>query len=212
MGAANHQRRKGFLTKEEREEVLSFIEFLKLDFVPSNPHLKELLGRLNGMSYMFDLSKSELSAKISDYQSSGSTLDLELPPVFHQLARRISETIDISNSNSFLQIVSMNQGGIIGPHYDAAFDGYINYKCNISVLSEPYAFRVDDESIDVEEGDLYCFEASLYKHWTPQPFSSRRVLLSFGFMLKYEDLNRTVNDPRVRLSRRIEKYFQSIDM
>lgn len=28
-------------------------------------------------------------------------------------------------------------------------------------------------------------------------------------MLPYEELNRTENDPRVRLSKRIEKYFQS---
>jgi len=32
--------------------------------------------------------------------------------------------------------------------------------------------------------------------------------LSFGFVLKYEDLGRDINDPRVRLSKRIEKYFQ----
>lgn len=209
MGPTNHQRRKDFLTRAEREEVLKFIEFLKLDFIPSNPHLKELIGRLNGMSYMFDLSKSELSSKISDYQSSHSVLDLELPPVFHQLAQRIADSIHINNKNSFLQIVNMNQGGIIGPHYDAAFDGYINYKCNISVLSEPYSFRVDEETIEVEEGDLYCFEASLYRHWTPQPFSSRRVLLSFGFMLEYSELGRTESDPRIRLSKRIERYFQN---
>lgn len=200
---------RGFLSFDERKEVLDYVDFLKLDFIPSNPHLKTLIGRLNGMSYMFDLSKSEISSKISDYQSSGSTLNLELPPVFHRIAQRIADAMNISNKNSFLQIVNMNRGGTIGPHYDASFDGYINYKCNISVLSETYDFRIDDEIIQVEEGDLYCFEASLYKHWTPAPFSSRRVLLSFGFMLEYAALGRESEDPRVRLSRRIEKYFQN---
>ncbi len=99
------------------------------------------------------------------------------------------------------------KGGKINPHYDASIDGYINYKCNISVLSENYNFFIDKESINIDETDLYGFEASLYKHWTNE-FNSRRVFLSFGFILPYEILKRTENDPRVRLSKRIEKHFQ----
>lgn len=208
MEAARHQGAKGFLRESERQEVLRFLDFLKLDLVPSNPHLRELIGRLNGVSYMFDISRSEISSRISDYQSSGLTLDIELPDVFHQISKRIQETLGISGNNSFLQIVNMGSGGTIGQHYDAAFDGYINYKCNVSVVSEPYDFCIGDSTIQVEEGDLYCFEASLYKHWTPKPFSSRRVLLSFGYMLTYQELDRSADDPRVRLSRRIQKYFQ----
>jgi hypothetical protein len=74
-------------------------------------------------------------------------------------------------------------------------------------LSEDYDFFLDKEILKIQETDLYCFEASLYKHWTNE-FNSRRVFLSFGFILKYEDLGRDINDPRVRLSKRIEKYFQ----
>lgn len=209
MGSQNHQRRKDFLSDEEKRQVLEFIEFLKLDYVPNNLHLRELISRLNGMSYMFDLSKTDISKKISDYQSSGSTLDLELPPVFIQLAQKIADSVHITNKNSFLQIVNMNQGGTIGQHYDASIEGYVNYKCNISVLSEPYLFRIDDASLLIEEGDLYCFGASLYRHWTPDSFKSRRVLLSFGFMLEYAELSLDESDPRVRLSKRIEKYFQT---
>jgi hypothetical protein len=55
---------------------------------------------------------------------------------------------------------------------------------------------------------MYCFEASLFKHWTPNKFDSRRILLSFGFLIPYKDLGRSEEDPRVRLSQRIEKYFQ----
>jgi hypothetical protein len=75
------------------------------------------------------------------------------------------------------------------------------------VLSENYDFFVGDESINIEKTDLYAFEASLYKHWTNE-FNSRRILLSFGFVLPYEVLNRTENEPRVRLSKRIGRYFQ----
>jgi hypothetical protein len=74
-------------------------------------------------------------------------------------------------------------------------------------LSEDYDLFLDKGYIKIQETDLYGFEASLYKHWTNE-FNSRRVFLSFGFILPYEILNRTENDPRVRLSKRIEKYFQ----
>jgi hypothetical protein len=101
----------------------------------------------------------------------------------------------------------MNKGGKINPHYDASIDGYVIYKCNISVLSEDYKIFIDDSSPVIGQKDLYCFEASLYKHWTEE-FNSRRVFLSFGFILPYGVLGRNESDPRVRLSQRISKYFQ----
>jgi hypothetical protein len=131
-----------------------------------------------------------------------------LPDFIHVIIGRISNELNISKENIFLQAVDMNKGGKINPHYDASLDGYVNYKCNISVLSEDYDFYVGEEVVNIEETDLYCFEASLYKHWTNE-FNSRRIFLSFGFVLTYEEVNRKITDPRVRLSKRIEKYFQS---
>jgi hypothetical protein len=90
---------------------------------------------------------------------------------------------------------------------DSSIDGWITYKCNISVQSEDYTLFVDGEKLDIRKGDLYCFEASLYKHWT-QPFTTNRIILSFGFILSYRDLGREESCPRVRLSKRIIKYFQ----
>jgi hypothetical protein len=103
----------------------------------------------------------------------------------------------------------MNSGGKVNPHYDSAIDGHINYKCNISVMSDSYNFYVDKEIIEVNEGDLYCFEASLYKHWS-DVFLYKRILLSFGFIIPYNVTGRNENDPRVRLSQRIQKYFQQL--
>jgi hypothetical protein len=131
-----------------------------------------------------------------------------LPDFIHVIIDRISNELNLPKENIFLQAVDMNKGGKINPHYDASLDGYVNYKCNISVLSEDYDFYVGDEVVNIEETDLYCFEASLYKHWTNE-FNSRRIFLSFGFVLTYEEVNRKITDPRVRLSKRIEKYFQS---
>jgi hypothetical protein len=103
----------------------------------------------------------------------------------------------------------MNKGGKINPHYDASINGYINYKCNISVLSEDYDIFIGDEKELIQQSDLYCFESSLYKHWTNE-FNSRRVFLSIGFLVPYSVTNRSKEDPRVRLSQRIQKYFQNI--
>jgi hypothetical protein len=76
-------------------------------------------------------------------------------------------------------------------------------------LSEDYQIFIGEDTLNISETDLYCFEASLYKHWTNE-FKSRRVFLSFGFILPYENLGRDENDPRVRLSQRIYKYFQKV--
>jgi hypothetical protein len=51
-------------------------------------------------------------------------------------------------------------------------------------------------------------DALLYEHWTNE-FNSRRVFLSFVFLVPYSVLGRNNNDPRIRLSRRVEKYFQN---
>jgi len=130
----------------------------------------------------------------------------------------VSMIFDISNTNiteyitkfqSVHKVKGVVPDFIKNPHYDASISGYINYKCNISVLSEDYDIFIGDNSAKIEEKDLYCFEASLYRHWTNE-FNSRRIFLSIGFIVPYSTLNRNENDPRVRLSKRIEKYFQSL--
>jgi hypothetical protein len=156
---------------------------------------------------MFDISNTELTSYITKFQSVSDVSNDSLPDFIHVIIDRISNELNLPKENIFLQAVDMNKGGKINPHYDASINGYVNYKCNISVLSEDYDFFLDKEILKIQETDLYCFEASLYKHWTNE-FNSRRVFLSFGFILKYEDLGRDINDPRVRLSKRIEKYFQ----
>jgi len=198
---------RNFITKDEASQIVNWIESVKHIGNDSNHHLTELSKTLNGKSYIFDISNTPLTNYITKFQSISDVSDEVLPEFIYVIINRISEEFEFSKDNVFLQAVDMNKGGKINPHYDASVDGYVNYKCNISVLSEDYDFYVDKDSVRIEETDLYGFEASLYKHWTNE-FNSRRVFLSFGFMLKYEDLGRDVNDPRVRLSKRIEKYFQ----
>jgi hypothetical protein len=198
-----------FLTANERSEIIEYVNTINHKSQAENVHLSHLIKKINGNSHMYDISKTDSTKNITSFQSGGNdVMKEELPDIFHNLIDRITATVNIPKENMFLQIVDMDEGGTIGGHYDAAIDGYINYKCNISVLSDDYIFVVDGEELTIKENDLYCFEASLYKHWTLNPFHSRRILLSFGFILPYSVLGRNENDPRVRLSKRIEKIFQ----
>jgi len=173
-----------------------------------NYHLSEISKTLKGKSCIIDISKTELTNYITNFQSVSKVSQQEVPQIIKTLFKRISDLNNLPLDNIFIQAVDMNKGGKVQPHYDASIDGYINYKCNISVLSEDYKIFIGDSSPMVEQKDIYCFEASLYKHWTEE-FSSRRVFLSFGFILPYDALGRNESDPRVRLSKRIEKFFQN---
>ena len=199
--------KKKFISKDEVNQIVDWIDSVNHSGSDSNHHLTELSKTLNGKSYMFDISNTPLTNYITKFQSISDVSQDTLPEFIYDLTERISKEFNFPKDNVFLQAVDMNKGGKINPHYDASLDGYINYKCNLSVLSEDYELFLDKKSIKIQETDLYGFEASLYKHWTNE-FNSRRIFLSFGFVLPYEILNRTENDPRVRLSKRINKYFQ----
>ena len=199
--------RKNFITKDEANQIVQWIDSVNHTGDDSNYHLSELSKTLKGKSCIFDISNTTLTNYITKFQSISDVSNDPLPDFIHVIIDRISNELNLPKENIFLQAVDMNKGGKINPHYDASLDGYVNYKCNISILSEDYDFYVGDEVVNIQETDMYCFEASLYKHWTNE-FNSRRIFLSFGFVLTYEDVNRKITDPRVRLSKRIERYFQ----
>ena len=199
--------KKKFISKDEVNQIVNWIDSVNHSGNDSNHHLTELSKTLNGKSYIFDISNTSLTNYITKFQSISDVSKEGLPSFIFNIIDRISEEFNFPKDNIFLQAVDMKKGGKINPHYDASVDGYINYKCNVSVLSEDYELFLDKGSIKIQETDLYGFEASLYKHWTNE-FNSRRIFLSFGFVLPYEILNRTENDPRIRLSKRIGRYFQ----
>jgi len=207
MGSENHKIVKNFISDDEVNLIVDWVGSINHTGNDSNHHLTELSKDLNGKSYMFDISNTPLTNYITKFQSISDVSKDILPSFIYKIIDRISEEFNYPKDNIFIQAVDMNKGGKIQPHYDASIDGYINYKCNISVLSEDYKIFIDDSSPVIEQKDLYCFEASLYKHWTEE-FNSRRVFLSFGFILPYGVLGRNESYPRVRLSQRISKYFQ----
>lgn len=194
----------------QKSEILNFIEHLEINLEEiQNLHIGEVASHLNGNAYMFDLSQTNVSKYLSNFQSSDQVFDNKLlPQIFFELIEKISKSIETPLDNCFLQIIKMKKGGKIAKHYDTSLPGFINYKCNISLLSEDYTLYTNGQNIEVTENDLYCFEASLYSHWTDK-FEQDRILLSYGFGLEYSKLNRTEDDPRVRMSNRIFKYFQN---
>ena len=207
MDSKTYKIKKNFISKDETNQIVTWIDSVNHTGDDSNYHLTELSKVLKGKSCIFDISNTPLTNYITKFQSISDVSKEPLPDFIYNIVDRISKEFNYPKDNVFLQAVDMNKGGKINPHYDASIDGYVIYKCNISVLSEDYDLFLDKDSIKIQETDLYGFEASLYKHWTNE-FNSRRIFLSFGFILKYEDVGRTINDPRVRLSRRIENYFQ----
>ncbi len=210
MDSETYKIKKKFITKDESNQIIEWLDSVNHTGNDSNYHLSELSKTLKGKSCIFDISNTPLTNYITKFQSISDVSLEPLPDFLYDIIDRIVKEVNLPKENIFLQAVDMNKGGKINPHYDASIDGYVNYKCNISVLSEDYDFFVGNEIAKIEETDMYCFEASLYKHWTNE-FNSRRIFLSFGFVLKYEDVNREINDPRIRLSQRIGKYFQKLN-
>lgn len=208
MELKNHKIINNFISDDEVKEIILWVD--EIDHIPNTDsyHIVEVRKDLKGNSHMYDISKNDLTKYVTKKQSGDDVVEYNLPDLFLNILDRISETINIPKDNSYLQIVDMDKGGKIKAHYDVAINGYINYKCNISVISEDYEFIIDKNVLKIKQKDLYTFEASLYKHWTEKEFNSRRVLLSYGFILPYDTLGRNEDDPRVRLSKRIKKYFQ----
>jgi len=207
MGTKNYKIIRNFLNGEEKSKIVELVDAISYESFINNHHIEYLTSKINGTSNIFDITSTEVTRELTNFQSGGNRRTDSLDPLFIEIGNRISETIDLPKDNIFLQIVDMDKGGIIRPHYDVGYDGYINYKCNISVLSEDYSLFVEKEEIELSAGDLYCFEASLYKHWTKEEFTKRRILLSYGFGVPYSHMGRDYNDPRVRMSRRIQKYI-----
>ena len=209
MEKNNFKKFSDFLSEGERIEILNFVLNFDLNLSEiQNFHIKTVRSELNGKSFMFNIDETEVSNYLSTFQSGSQVFSRNLlPDTIINLKEKISEKCEIDLENCFLQIIKMKNGGKIRKHYDSTLPGFINYKCNISLMSDDYTLFTNVENISVKQNDLYCFEASLYKHWTDE-FKCDRLLLSFGFGLPLEKLGRKSDDPRVRMSDRIFRYFQ----
>ena len=171
-----------------------------------NDHIRKINEKIKGFSILCDMTESEISKTVSKFQGD-STIIHSVPALFREIKDKISHEIKINKNNVFFQIIKMNTSGEVAPHYDASIIDYINYKCNIQIKGNSEV-GIGKELISVEEKELYCFEASLYKHFV-EPVKEETILLSYGFLVPIADLSRTESDPRVRMSNRIWRRFIS---
>ncbi len=200
-----------FISNYEKEYIKTYVKelvntLIKEEFKSNeqNIHIGTLLKELRGMSLSYDFSKTSISKKIATYQ--GAEIN-SIDRLLIDIRNRITSTLKISSENSFLQIVGSDKNGIVNPHYDASIKGYINFKCNIHIDGDDYISTIDNKQFNITTGDLYTFEASLFKHST-STLTSERIILSYGFLIPYKELGWRENDPRVRMSERISKYLQ----
>jgi hypothetical protein len=198
---------KNFLTQEEQPQIIQYAKSINPCTSIENEHIKKINDQINGFSVLCDLTQTEVSKSVAKFQGDNTQIE-SVPDLFYEIKNRICSLCDITDKNVFFQLISMKKGGRVAPHYDAACPGYITYKCNVVVKGPPTdVIYVDKYPNTIEELSLYCFEASLYKHWA-DACEYDRILLSYGFLLPYRELLWDEDSPRVRLSNRIWKKFQ----
>ena len=134
----NYKIKRGFITPSESKQIINWIDSIDHSGNGANHHLSELSKELKGKTYMFDISNTPFTNYITKFQSVSDVSKDKLPDLIDTIIDRIAEEFEFPKNHIFLQAVDMNSGGKINPHYDAAVEGHVNYKCNISVLSEDY--------------------------------------------------------------------------
>ncbi len=196
-----------FLSEEERVKIQQLIlKNQSIDLTLDNIHIKSVAEGLKGKALIYDFTETDISKALVAYQGNNNSLG-ELDPIFFEIKDKIVKALNIREQHSFVQLVTLAENGSIKPHYDAGIPGYITYKCNVSIQSDNYNFHVGNNILPIEENSLYCFEANLFKHWT-LPHTNSRILLSYGFIIPYEELNWEANAPEIRLANRIFSKFQ----
>jgi hypothetical protein len=194
-----------FISKEEVDVILAYNPSCK-EVEISNEHIRTIAEATNGYTVLCDLTKSEVSKEVSEFQGDATLVD-NVPSIFHELSDRISKTLSISAEHVFFQYIVLGPNGMVKKHYDAGKPGYVTYKCNICVSGpDKDVIWVDKSSLSIAPMELYCFEANLYKHWMDSVESSR-VHLSYGFLIPYSELGWTEDSPRVRMSNRIWRAY-----
>ena len=95
MESKNHKVVKDFLSKDERKSIIDWVKSIDFTQSISNHHINEVRKNLNGNSYMFDISKTQETKFISNFQSSGNIIDSDVPDFIHNLITRISCIVGI---------------------------------------------------------------------------------------------------------------------
>jgi hypothetical protein len=102
---------KNFIDDEETTQIVDWVSGLDFSIGKPNYHLDKLSKSLNGGSVMFDISKTDLTNYITEFQSISSVIKSEIPQFIYTLRSKISAQLEIPVDHSFLQVVDMSIGG-----------------------------------------------------------------------------------------------------
>lgn len=81
---------------------------------------------------------------------------------------------------------TIEPGGAIHPHRDAAPDGFEHWRCNLFLqLPETGGYPVVEGNVyPVKEQDLLYFTPDQHTHWCEPVGPGKRIIVSYGFLLK----------------------------
>jgi hypothetical protein len=124
MGSENYKIIKNFISDDEVKQIIDWVDSLNPENGDPNYHLSEISKSIRGKSCIIDVSNTDITNYITNFQSISKVSKQEIPQIIKILFERISKENNLPLDNIFIQAVDMNKGGQIKPHYDAAFDGW----------------------------------------------------------------------------------------
>ncbi len=198
-----------FISTEEQNEIIHWARTQDLPTeTVENEHVKAVHTSIDGFSVLHNFTKTDIATYISKFQGDSRQID-SVPEVLSNIRDRIAKKFSLDASHTFVQLIVMGKEGYVTTHYDAGIDGYITYKCNMNVVGpDEDTVYIDTTKITVRPKELYAFEANLFKHWV-STCGEERIVLSYGFLVPYADLEWELDDPRIRMAQRIAKKFMS---
>lgn len=86
------------------------------------------------------------------------------------------------------------EGASVHKHRDPAPAGYVHTRCNWMVKKPKIGGNpvLDNEEIEVEEGDLWLCLASLEEHSSTPIYGGERLIYSFGALVSMEQIEKII--------------------
>lgn len=149
------------LTKDDLFEISTWAKLNKHKFKPNgNGRQYGILYHLSPISRIWDI-RNKIVEKFK-------LQDFETEPMFQDFCGFITD------------------GGQIHPHQDPNKDGFIHTRFNV-LISKPKVGGlpiIDEQIIEVEEGDVWFCSAGTKRHYCQMVHGDKpRIVLSFGFLI-----------------------------
>ncbi len=164
--------KKNFITKDEANQIVQWIDSVNHTGDDSNYHLSELSKTLKGKSCIFDISNTPLTNYIAKFQSISDVSNDPLPDFIHVIIDRISNELNLPKNESVL-IKSTYKDNPFLP--DSIKRQIEDLKRTDEALYQIYAL-----------GEKAISKSNIYSNWTflphrPSRFTQFVYGLDFGY-------------------------------